>query len=69
MNYGKRLASRSLVGLSLGCFGLAGCDSETADSKSAPVTVGIPTNRGPVSSKMPKPGTQAKSKSTAPAAH
>jgi hypothetical protein len=69
MNHGKRLVSRTLVGLSLGCFGLAGCDSETAGSKSAPVSVGIPTNRGPVSSKMPKPGAPAKSKSTAPAAH
>ncbi len=69
MNHGKRLVSRSVVGLSLACFALAGCGSETADTKSEPVTVGIPTNRGPVSSKMPRKGEPAKSKSTEPAAH
>jgi hypothetical protein len=67
MIQGSRLVIRPVAALLLGVLGLAGC--ETSESP-APATggAGIPTNRGPVSSKMPKPGGAAKSKAAAPAA-
>ena len=66
MNHGSRLVLRSVVGMLLFIAGLAGCDA----GGSAPVTggAGIPKNRGPVSSKMPKPGEPVKSNPVGPRA-
>ena len=68
MNRGKRLVFQSVVGLMLGSLGLVGCEGE--DSPPAPGTgsAGIPKNKGPVSSKMPKAGGAAKTGPTRPAA-
>jgi len=65
MIHGSRSVFRIIAALMLGVLGLAGCengDSSTAATGGA----GIPKVRGPVSSKMPKPGAPAKGKAAAP---
>jgi hypothetical protein len=66
MKQGKRLVFRSVIWLLLGFLGLAGCDSESSQATPATGGAGIPGNRGPVSSKMPKPGAAVKAKPAAP---
>jgi hypothetical protein len=62
----KRLVLVSVIGLLLGFLGLTGCDSESSQATPGTGGAGIPGNRGPVSSKMPKPGAAVKAKPAAP---
>jgi hypothetical protein len=59
MNHGSRLVFRSVVGLLLAIVGLTGCGSEETGAGPVAGGAGIPKNRGPVSSKMPKAGTSS----------
>jgi hypothetical protein len=58
MNHGSRLVFRFVVALLVGAFGLAGCENAETGSGAGATGAGIPQNRGPVSSKMPKAGSK-----------